>query len=150
MHQQRIQIMDISRNESVLSPKAEPLPLKRSGATLILAFIEAVCVFAVAAAKAGILVGSTAAILSGWSLSLHRDAIRIPVLVLAVTGAVVNLHLVWKRQRLRNSSTAAWRKRPLTRSERWRTGLVLWLSLLTLVLAAAEIYFHRRLHHTIM
>jgi hypothetical protein len=136
-------------DDSSLS-NGERLPVKRSWAVLFLAFIEAVCVFSVAAAKAGVLLGSAAAIATGWSVSLHRDAIRIPVLLVAMTGAGFNLYLLWKRRRLRNSPAAAWRKRPLTKRQRLKTALVFWLSLLTLVLGAAEIYFHRLLHHTIM
>lgn len=141
--------MNPETDNAVLS-KAERLPVKRSWAVLLLAFIEAVCVFSVAAAKAGILLGSAAAIATGWSVSLHRDSIRIPVLLVAMTGAAFNLYLIWKRRRLRNSPAAAWRKRALTKRERLRTGIVLWLSVLTLILGAAEIYFHRLLHHTIM
>jgi len=129
---------------------AERLPVKRSWAVMILAFLEAACVFSVAAAKAGLLLGSAGAVLSGWSVFLHRDAIRIPVLLVAMAGAGFNLYLIWKRQRLRNSPAAAWRKRPLTKRERLKTGLVFWLSVLTLVLGFAEIYFHRLLHHTVM
>jgi hypothetical protein len=150
MDQQRIQIMGISKNDSAVLASEEPVPLKRSGITLILAFIEAVCVFSVAAAKAGIVLGSTAAILAGWSISLHRDAIRIPVLAVAAAGAGGNLYLIWKRWRLRNSPAAAWRKRSLTKRERLKAGLVLSLSGLTLIVTAAEIYFHRLLRHTIM
>jgi DNA-binding transcriptional LysR family regulator len=128
----------------------ERLPVKRTWAALILAFIEAVCVFSVAAAKAGVLLGAAAAITTGWAASLHRDAIRIPVLLIAMAGAGFNLYLIWNRRRLRNRPAAAWRKRPLTKRERLKTALVLWLSLLTLALGAAEIYFHRLLHHTIM
>ncbi len=141
--------MNPETDDAVLS-KTDPLPVKRSWAVLLLAFIEAVCVFSVAAAKAGVLLGSAAAIATGWSVSLHRDAIRIPVLLVAMTGAGFNLYLIWKRRRLRNSPAAAWRKRALTKRERLRTGVVLWLSVLTLILGAAEIYFHRLLHHTIM
>jgi len=141
--------MNPETDDAVLS-KAEGLPVKRSWTVLLLAFIEAVCVFSVAAAKAGILLGSAAAVATGWSVSLHRDSIRIPVLLVAFTGAGFNLYLIWKRRRLRNSPAAAWRKRPLTKRERLRTGLVLWLSVLTLILGAAEIYFHRILHHTII
>ncbi len=130
--------------------EAERLPVKRSWAVLILAFIEAVCVFTVAAAKIGILVGAAGAVLAGWAVILHRDAIRIPVLLVAMTGAGFNLYLIWKRRRLRNSPAAAWRKRPLTKQERVKTALVFWLAVVTLVLGAAEIYFHRLLHHTIM
>jgi DNA-binding transcriptional LysR family regulator len=141
--------MNPETDDAVLS-ETDRLPVKRSWAALLLTFIEAVCVFSVAAAKAGVLLGSAAAIATGWSVSLHRDAIRIPVLLVAMTGAGFNLYLIWKRRRLRNSPAAAWRKRALPKRERLRTGVVLWLSVLTLILGAAEIYFHRLLHHTIM
>src|SRR5260370_23982053 len=121
--------MNPETDDAVLS-KTDPLPVKRSWAVLLLAFIEAVCVFSVAAAKAGVLLGSAAAIATGWSVSLHRDAIRIPVLLVAMTGAGFNLYLIWKRRRLRNSPAAAWRNRALTNRERLSTGLGVWLSVL--------------------
>lgn len=136
--------------KSTSSENAERLPVKRTWIAFIMAFIEAVCVFSVAAAKAGIVLGSGAAMVTGWSLSLHRDSIRIPVLLVAIVGSSLNIYLVLKRQRLRNSPAAAWRKKPYTRLERWKTGMVLGLSLLTLAVGAAEIYLHRLFHGTIM
>jgi hypothetical protein len=142
--------MKIAETDDPVSPQIDRLPVKRSWTVLILAFVEAVCVFSVAAAKAGILLGSIAASATGWAVSLHRDVIRIPVLLVAMSGAGFNLYLIWKRRRLRNSAAAAWRKRPLTKRERVKTVLVLVLAVVTLVLGAAEIYLHRLLHHTVM
>jgi hypothetical protein len=141
--------MNPAENDSIAVLQAEQLPVKRGWAALILAFIEAVCVFTVAAAKVGILVGTVGAVLAGWAVILHRDAIRIPVLLIAMTGATFNLYLIWKRRRLRNSPAAAWRKRPLTKQERVKTALVFWLAVGTLILGALEIYFHHVLHHAI-
>ncbi len=141
--------MNPSETDAAALSETERLPVKRSWAALILAFIEAVCVFTVGAAKVGILVGTMGAVLAGWAVILHRDAIRIPVLLIAMTGAGFNLYLIWKRRRLRNSPAAAWRKRPLTKRERVKTALVFWLSIGTLLLGAAEFYFHRLLHHTV-
>jgi hypothetical protein len=142
--------MNTPENEDVSAGAGEQVPVKQTWIVFAMAVLEAMCVFAVAAAKTGIVLGASAAFIAGWSNSLHRDAIRIPVLLAAILGAGVNLYLIQKRQRLRNKASAAWRKRPLTRRERIRIGVVLFLSLLTLILAAAEMYFHRTLHHTIM
>jgi hypothetical protein len=142
--------MKTPETDDSVPPDLDRLPVKRSWTFLTLAFIEAVCVFTVGAAKAGVLLGSVAAFATGWSVSLHRDAIRIPVLLVAMSGAGVNLYLIWKRRRLRNSLAAAWRKRPLTKRERVKTALVLCLAIVTLVLGAAEIYLHRLLRHTVI
>lgn len=125
-------------------------PVKKSWAALILAVIEAVCVFAIMTAKAGLLVGAVAIFLAGWAKYLHGDIFRIPVLLLAILGSLANLYLVWKFFRLRSGSAAAWRKRPLASSDKWRLGLVLSFGVITLAIALTEIYFHRSLHHTFM
>lgn len=142
--------MNPTESADQISSDAGRIPLTRSWTVLILAFIEAACVFSVAVAKAGIVLGSGAALLMGWSLALHRDAIRIPVLLMAIVGAGINLYMSWKRWRLRSSPAAAWRKKPFTQREKLRIGLVLGLSIVTLVVAVAEIYFHRLLNHTLM
>lgn len=125
-------------------------PMGRSWTALILAVVEAVCVFAVMAAKAGLLVGSVAIFVAGWAKYLHRDLFRIPALLLAILGAGFNVYLVWRFFNLRNKPAAAWRKKSLTVRAKWRIGIVLALAFVTLAVALAEIHFHRSLHHTIM
>lgn len=122
----------------------------RSWGALFLAIIEAACLFLVAAAKAGALGGTILGALAGWSAFLHRDILRIPLLLSAIIGSVINVFLLWRAHRLRNVPAAAWRKRPLTTRERFRIGLVLSLSTLTFFIAGAEIYIHRIGHHSIM
>lgn len=126
------------------------VPVKRSLGTLILTIIEAVCLFVISAAQAGIVLGPGAAVFTGWALFLHRDSLRIPILLFAIALSLINLFVLWRGYRLRNSPAAAWRKRPLTRKEQWRIGVVLTFSLLTLAIAWGEIYFHRLLHHSII
>jgi hypothetical protein len=123
--------------------------LKQSGGAFLLAAVEAVCVFYIAAAKSGLVLAAAGIAASGWATVLHRDIFRIPVLTIAAGGALLNLYLLWHTQKLRNASSAAWRRRPLTRSERWRIGAVLLLSLMTMLVTAAEICIHRALHHSI-
>jgi len=116
----------------------------------MLAAVEAVCVFTVGAAKAGFLLGGMAAFAAGWSKYLHRDLIRIPVLLTAIAGAGLNLYVLWRRQRLRNAPAAAWRKKALTKREQLRIVLVLSLAILTLAFVISEIYLHRLVHNTII
>lgn len=125
-------------------------PVGKSWVALTLAVIEAVCVFAVMTAKAGILVGAVAIFMAGWAKYLHRDILRIPALLVAILASLINLYLVGKFFSLRNRPAAAWRKRPLTASDKLRLGLVLSFGMITLALALTEIYFHRSFHHTLM
>jgi hypothetical protein len=126
------------------------LPVKQSWGAFALATVEAICVFYVGAAQAGLLVGSVAAGAVSVARFIHRDFFRVPILLAAVLGAVLNLFLVWNAQRLRNAPSAAWRKRPLSSRDRWRIGTVVVLSILTFAIATFEVVLHRRLHHTIV
>lgn len=77
----------------------------------------------------------------------HRDAIRIPMLVIAVLGAVLNLVvLAWVRH-LRNRPGAQWRRRELSPKQRRSEQLQAALAAITLVLVAAEEWIHVTLHH---
>ena len=131
-----------------VKPAELHLPVRTSWMTLIISIVEAACVFAVAAAKTGLVLGSAAIALTGWTLSLHRDVIRIPLLLIAIVGSLINLYLLWRAHRLRSAASAAWRRRPLTTRDKWRIALVFSLSVMTLALGMAEIYFHRLFHHT--
>ncbi len=137
---------ELSQTESATGQPS----LGRSWAALVIAVLQAVCFFSVAAARAGIVLGASSAVIAGWSGFFHRDIFRIPMLLLAIAGSAFNLFLLWNARRLRQTPAAAWRKRPLTQRERLRIGFVLCLSLLTLAMAATEIYFHRMLNHTFM
>jgi hypothetical protein len=74
--------------------------------------------------------------------SFHSEKFRIPVLSIAVVGAVANLYSVWNFYRLRGASSASWRRRPLTNRRKAKDILLVTLSLAALVLAAAELFVH--------
>lgn len=77
----------------------------------------------------------------------HRDAIRIPMLVIAIVGAVVNLLvLAWVRH-LRNRPEAQWRRLELSKKQQRSERLQVALAVLTLVLVTAEEWLHIVLHH---
>lgn len=76
----------------------------------------------------------------------HQDAIRIPMLVLATVGAVVNLAvLAWVRQ-LRERPSAQWRRRERTPREKRSDKLQVAMAILTLVLVGLETWTHPMVH----
>lgn len=121
--------------------------------SLFLAFIQSVCSAFIALHGIRLLVGIGAVVLasSTWALAerLHVAAIRIPMMLLALFGALLNLIALWQVRRLRRRSASAWRRQPLTPGKRRNESLQLALSLLTLVLLFAEWVSHFRLFVTI-
>jgi hypothetical protein len=76
----------------------------------------------------------------------HSDAIRIPMMAVALVGAIVNLLALWQIKRLRNRPSAQWRRAPLSSKQRRSEGLQFVLSIVTLLLLAIEYFLHRSLH----
>src|SRR5712691_5099154 len=46
----------------------------------------------------------------------HQDAIRIPMMLLALFGSLINLLVIWKIRTLRSKPASQWRQQPLTPS----------------------------------
>lgn len=120
---------------------------------LFLAFIQSVCSAFLALHGIRFLVGIGAFVLasSAWRLAerLHVNAIRIPMMLIALLGAVLNLVALWQVRRLRARPASAWRQQPLTANKRRSETLQLALSLATLVLLAAEWIAHFKLWGTL-
>jgi hypothetical protein len=99
----------------------------------------------------GIRVGIGLAALAAGSVwapieAFHRDAIRIPMLTIAVVGAVINLAvLAWIRH-LRARPGAQWRRRTIGRKERRSERLQIAMAMLTLALVGAETWTHIVFH----
>jgi hypothetical protein len=78
----------------------------------------------------------------GW----HQDAIRLPMLIVATLGAVVNLAvLAWIRH-LRNRPSALWRRRELSAKEKRSERLQVVLAIVTLILVGLETWTHPMVH----
>jgi hypothetical protein len=79
----------------------------------------------------------------------HTDAIRVPMMVVALLGSLLNLAILMHVRHLRSRPAAQWRQKPLSLKQK-RTELAqLVLSVATLALIAVEEYFHFGLHHTL-
>lgn len=120
--------------------------------SLFLAFLQSVCTAFIALHGIRLLISVGAIILasSAWHFAerLHVDAIRVPMMLIALIGALLNLAALWQVRRLRSRSAAAWRQQPLSPSKSRSESLQLVLSLLTIFLLMAESLAHYKLFHT--
>jgi hypothetical protein len=110
--------------------------------SLLVASTEAICTFFVVVSKLGILVAVTSFLSSVIVSRYHTDGIRVPVLAIAFAGAVLNLGILWNQHRLRRASSAAWRKRALSRRAKQRIALLLASSAITLLMVTVEFVIH--------
>jgi len=76
----------------------------------------------------------------------HQDAIRIPMMALALVGSLLNLFVLWRVRKLRNRTAAQWRQKPLSSTKKNSERLQLALSILTLILLTAEWFTHPLIH----
>jgi len=118
--------------------------------SFVFAILQSACTAVLAVSGLRIAIGlsalAAAAGIHAPAHGFHQDAIRIPMMVLAFLGAVINLYVIWKVRRLRNKPAAQWRVQPVTKkklnSERFQVAL----AVLTLLLLAAEWITHPFIH----
>jgi hypothetical protein len=96
-------------------------------------------------------VGSLAAASSSlkFMASIHGDRIRIPMLILAVVGSVINLYVIWRVRSLRSRASSSWRVSPATAKTKRAEVVQISLAVLTLLLVAVEASLHIYLHRHI-
>src|SRR6266404_7077933 len=117
---------------------------------VIFAVLQSACTAVIAISGLRVAIGlsalAAAAGIHAPAHGFHQDAIRIPMMVLAFLGAVLNLYVVGKVRRLRSRPASQWRQQPVTKkklsSERYKIAL----SVLTLLLLAAEWITHPLVH----
>jgi hypothetical protein len=118
--------------------------------SLLFALIQSACTAVLAISGFRVLIGLSAlAAASGVYAppkGLHQDAIRIPMMWLALLGCVANLYSVWRVRSLRARPAAQWRVRPVTREKIRSERLQIVLAVVTLILLAAEWITHPMIH----
>ena len=132
------------------------LKKQRQGAWLIgltsflFILLQSACTAVMAVSGLRLLIGlgslAAASFIPGFIFSIHADKIRIPMMVVAVLGSVLNLYVVWRIRFLRARPASQWRARPVTAKERRSETIQIVLSILTLLLVVAEILTHRLLN----
>jgi hypothetical protein len=118
--------------------------------SILFAILQSACTAVIAISGLRVAIGlsalAAAAGIHAPAHGLHQDAIRIPMMVLALLGAVINLFLIWKVRNLRSKPAAQWRQQPVTKKKLNSERFQIALSVLTLLLLAAEWITHPLVH----
>jgi hypothetical protein len=141
--------MIISKAGTSASPSKMSLVNTRliNWSSFCFALLQSVCSAFIALNGIRLLIGVGAFAAASGALKLadrmHIDAIRIPMMLLALAGSVLNLVVLWQVWRLRIRPASAWRQMPVSRKKIASEWLQFTLSILTLLLLSAEFIAHR-------
>jgi hypothetical protein len=110
--------------------------------------LQSVCTITMALSGVRLLIGlgALAAVAAGArapAAGFHQDAIRIPMMLLAVIGSCVNLYMIRRIRSLRKRPSSHWRQQPVARRRLWGERVQITLAIVTLILVAAEFLAHR-------
>src|SRR5580658_1298156 len=90
--------------------------------SLLFALLQSLCTAVLPISGIRVAIGLTALAAAGGiyapASGYHQDAIRIPMLIFAAAGALVNLAVLAWIWRLRAQPSAQWRRRELTKKQR--------------------------------
>jgi hypothetical protein len=76
----------------------------------------------------------------------HRDAIRIPMMIAASAGSLINLYVIWRIRTLRARPSSQWRVQAVSPKQRRSELFQIALSIVSLALVAAEWVTHPMVH----
>ncbi|HMI50088.1 MAG TPA: hypothetical protein VK525_01155 [Candidatus Saccharimonadales bacterium] len=143
----------LPKPETAPPPVATPVPAKTKFlqySSFTMALLQSACTAVIAVSGIRVAIGltalSAAAGIHAPAHGFHRDAIRIPMMVLALAGSLANLFVIWKIRHLRNKPAARWRVQPPTRRKINSERLQIALSVLTLLLLTVEWITHPMVH----
>jgi hypothetical protein len=116
---------------------------------LLFAVLQSVCSAFIALNGVRLLIGIGAFAAASGALKfadrMHIAAIRIPMMLLALIGSVLNLIVLWQIWRLRRRPASAWRQQRVSTQKKTSEFFQFTLSVLTLALLATEFLAHRYL-----
>jgi len=122
-----------------------------SATSLFFVVLQSACtaVMAVSGVRLVIGLGALAAAsgLGRPASGFHRDTVRIPMMVIAVLGSLVNLYVIWRIRSLRNRPAAQWRITAPSKRKIREEQLQIALAIFTLLLVVAEWITHRIVHN---
>jgi hypothetical protein len=136
---------DGTRSDGIL--KSWILP----GSSFVFAVLQSLCTAVIALSGVRVLIGvsalASAAVGIHLAARLHVDRIRIPMMLLALVGALINLYVIRRIRRLRNRPASQWRRQPVSSAKLRSERLQILLAAATLVLLVVEEVGHLYLHH---
>ena len=113
--------------------------------------LQSACTAVMAISGVRVIIGLTAlaaaAGLGRPASGFHGDAIRIPMMAIAVLGSLINLYVLWRIRSLRARPSSQWRVTPATAKQKRAETLQIVLAIVTLALVAAEWFTHRIVHN---
>jgi hypothetical protein len=118
--------------------------------SLLFIVLQSACtvVFAFSGISTVIGLGSLAAALGLNRLAgtFHADVIRIPMMVIALAGSLINLYVLWRVRSLRARPASQWRVRALSPKKRRAEIFQFCISIVTIILVLSEGILHQFLH----
>lgn len=118
--------------------------------SLAFVILQSACSAVVAISGLRLIIGLTslaaASAIPGFVFAIHADRIRLPMLIVAILGSVLNLYALWRIRSLRLRPASQWRVQLPTNQQRRSETLQLVISLLTLALVVTECLVHHHLH----
>ena len=109
--------------------------------------LQSACTLVMALSGMRLIIGlgafaAVAAGAKGPATGLHQDAIRIPMMALAVLGSCINLYMIWRIRSLRKRLSSQWRQQPVSSRRLLGERVQITLAVVTLVLVLAEFLSH--------
>ena len=137
----------------VVKTWSETKKMKTLGAaSLLIALLQSLCTAVLTISGIRVAIGLTALAAAGGvyapARGFHQDAIRIPMLILAAGGAIINLAVLAWIWHLRSRPSAQWRRRELSTRQKRSERLQVVLAILTLILVGLETWTHPKVHRT--
>src|SRR5256885_12851556 len=118
--------------------------------SIVFAILQSACTAVIAISGLRVAIGlsalAAAAGIHAPAKGFHQDAIRIPMMIVALVGSLLNLFVIWKIRNLRSKPASQWRQKPIPSRKLNSERIQIVLSILTLILLAAEWITHPMVH----
>lgn len=113
--------------------------------------LQSACTLVMAVSGVRVIIGlsalAAAAGLNRPSSGFHANAIRVPMMIVAVVGSLINLYVIWRIRSLRTRSASQWRMQPVPSGKRRAENFQIAMAILTLILVIAEEWTHLIVHN---
>jgi hypothetical protein len=112
--------------------------------------LQSGCTLVMAVSGVRVVIGLTALVAAGGlhrpSHGFHGNGIRVPMMIVAVVGSLINLYVIWRIRSLRAKPAAQWRTQPVPKSKVRGENFQIALAVVTLALVVAEEVTHVIIH----
>jgi hypothetical protein len=126
-------------------------PLLVSITSLLFIVLQSACTAVIAISGVRVAIGLSALAEATFGIhapahGFHRDAIRIPMMIAASLGSLINLYVIWRIRTLRARPASQWRVQAVNPKQRRSELFQIVLAMITLALVAAEWISHPVVH----